>query len=351
MQEIPIVIINYKDYARRYLAACVASLRRVTDVPWKLIIIDNETSDETRSYITSAAPEAEVVPYKENLGYSAYSRLVPELIARGYPYVLIANMDIEVDAGFLKPLIDVMERDDSVGAAQSRLMLYQEAGAVNSVGNIIHYLGFGYSLGGYRRWEEVQAGYAEPRQICYASGACMLVRASAVQETGLFDSDFFMYHEDLDFGWKLLLNGKKSMLAPDSVVYHKYEFARSSRQYYWMERNRFICLFKNYRLATLALIVPMLAVMEIGLLAFAAFRGFLREKLRVYAYFFRPAAWKRILRGRREVARLRRVGDRAVLRWFTATIDAQQIDNPLVRYIANPVCAAWFFIVKLLVWW
>ncbi len=351
MHPIPIVIVNYKDYARRYLRECVASIRAVTDTPWKLYVVDNATSAETRAYISAEAPEAVIIPFEENLGYSVYTRVAKQLRAEGYRYMLVMNMDVEVDPGFLAPLVSVADSDEQIAAVQSRIMLYGKEGVVNSAGNTFHYLGFGYSVGGYGTWEDMKRAYAGHPQITYPSGACMLVRLDAVGRIGLFDEDFFMYHEDLDFGWKALLAGYRCHLVPESVIYHKYEFARSTSQYYWMERNRFICLFKNYRVATLLLLWPILVTVELGLLLFAFVRGFGAEKIRVYAQWFSPAYWRRIRDGRAHIKSIRRAGDHVILERATGSIDAQQTDNVIVRYLMNPLCRLWLALLRAVVVW
>ena len=85
-----------------------------------------------------------------------------------------------------------------------------------------------------------------------------------------------MYHEDLDLGWRMKLLGYNNIVAKTSVVYHSYEFSRSIKKYYYMERNRFIVMFQNYKLGTILLILPVLVIMEMGLLLFSLSNGFFK---------------------------------------------------------------------------
>src|SRR5690606_269506 len=142
--------------------------------------------------------------------------------------------------------------------------------------------------------------------------------------------------------------------APSAVVYHKYQFAKSIKQYYWMERNRFICLLENYKLATLILILPALIIMEIGLFLFSLKSGFGKEKLKVYAYFLNLDNWKRIIGERSHPSlklRMARVKDKDVVKWFTGKIENQEIDNWILKYIANPIFNAYWFLVKFVIFW
>ena len=191
----------------------------------------------------------------------------------------------------------------------------------------------------------------EPKEIAYASGAAVLFKKEALAKVGIFDPDFFMYHEDLDLGWRLRLAGYKILVVPNAVIYHKYEFSKSIKKYYFMERNRLICLLENYKLATLILIFPAWLVMEIGLFLFSLQTGFWREKLKVYKYFFKLSVWRKIFRIRRARRLTRTVGDRQVVKLFTGKIEFQEIDNWLLNKVANPIFNLYWQIVKFLIIW
>jgi GT2 family glycosyltransferase len=188
-------------------------------------------------------------------------------------------------------------------------------------------------------------------RIAYCSGAGVLLRASALKEIGLFDEELFLYHEDLDLGWRFRLAGYENVLAPNSVVYHKYEFSRSIAKWYWMERNRFLVLAKNYHVATLVLILPALIIMEFGLLAFSFRSGWWREKLKGYAYLARPHSWRTLRRKRREVQHRRCVSEKEIVRFFTGTVASQEVMNPILRYFANPIFQAYWNIVRRVIFW
>jgi hypothetical protein len=131
-------------------------------------------------------------------------------------------------------------------------------------------------------------------------------------------------------------------LAPKSVVYHKYEFSRSIAKYYYMERNRYIVLLKNLRLWTFLVIAPALVLTE-GVLMLSAFRGgWWRKKLGALTYFLDPRPWRRILKERERVAKLRRVSDREIARMFTPVIRDQESTSLFAHFVANPLMeGAW----------
>ena len=71
---------------------------------------------------------------------------------------------------------------------------------INSLGNITHFLGFGYCRSYNQNLS--QEKFNNLSDICYASGASVLLRVSVLRQVGLFDEEFWMYNEDQDLGWR-----------------------------------------------------------------------------------------------------------------------------------------------------
>jgi GT2 family glycosyltransferase len=245
-------------------------------------------------------------------------------------------------------VVAVAASEPRVGSVQSLVVLADAPAQVNTRGNQIHYLGFGYVAGYGEARDEVPPVVAE---VAYTSGAAMLLPREALLEVGLFDETLWLYHEDLDLGWRLRLHGYRNLLAPGSVCRHHYEFSRSTAKWYWMERNRWLVLLKNYRLGTVLLIAPLLAVGELGLLALAVKGGWWREKLRAMAEMFRPGIWRYLVQGHRALARSRRVPDREILAHATAVIAHPDFASPVIRTLVDPVWRAAFALLKAIVVW
>ena len=189
------------------------------------------------------------------------------------------------------------------------------------------------------------------KEITYPSGAAVLIKIKALKEVGFFNEEFFAYHEDTDLGWRMWLCNFKVMLAPKSVVYHKYEFSRSIKKYYYMERNRYLIMLQNYKMGTLFLILPAATLMDIAMFFYAFFGGFWKEEFRVYTYFFRKKSWDNILKSRQDIQAKRKVKDKEVVKRFTGKIEFQDLNNPLLKYIANPFFNAYWQIAKRIIWW
>jgi GT2 family glycosyltransferase len=160
-----------------------------------------------------------------------------------------------------------------------------------------------------------------------------------------------MYHEDTDLGWRFWLADWRVVLAPKSIVFHKYEFSRSIRKFYFMERNRIIVLLQNYKVATIMVIAPALLVMNGAMLINSIISGWWKEELSAYGYFINWSVWKNIFTARHAIQLSRKQRDRDVISHFTGRIEFQDVDSPLLRYVVNPVFNAYWQLVKKVIWW
>ena len=302
--KIAVVLLNYKDYAERFLAPCLASIKDLHPViKLDLVIVDNASTASSADYLSKCAPEARLILNDNNDGFAKGNNdAMRLLLVEGYDYILLLNMDASLAPDALTELVRVAEANPLAAAVQARLMLDPDRHLVNSLGNAIHFLGFGYCQG-YRQ-PFVDNG-SMIKEVAYFSGACVLLRAKALREVGLFDEEFWMYNEDQDLGWRFWLAGWKCLLATHALAYHQYEFSRSVQKYYWMERNRLIAAWKNYSLFSLIILFPAFLAMEIGMSFFAWRCGWLPEKRTAWFYFFQPRHWLYLLEARRSARRSR----------------------------------------------
>jgi GT2 family glycosyltransferase len=338
-------------------------LERAASSGTRLILVDNASTDGTPEFVrseiltpdgaaTKGGLPAIFIASDRNLGFSGGNNLGLDLALRdGDEFVYLLNPDTEVQPGFLEAARRVMTAHTAAGVVQSQLRLHPDTGRLNSWGNEIHFLGFGYAGG-----ESVPADSAEARRhlvvrdIAYASGAGMMIRTSCLRAIGNLDAELFAYHEDLEFSWRARLAGWRVLLAPESVVWHKYEFSRSVQKWYWMERNRFLVTAWLYALPTLVVLFPALLVTELSLWLFAVKGGWWREKLRAYSYVLDPRHWASFARTRRVKQSLRRVSDREATRLFTGVIVFERMTSPIVA-LGNVILGTYWRLVRLVMFW
>jgi GT2 family glycosyltransferase len=286
-----------------------------------------------------------------NLGYEAAKKL-------GCEYVYLLNEDTDIELDFLVRAMERIQQDPKIAYVQSLLLLGEERNKVNTIGNAFHILGLGYSMGYNWTKEQAMKFFEKERiknpdlSIAYASGAGVLGRMSLIDACGgLFDTGFFMYHEDTDASMRARLAGYKVVVEPSSIVYHYYEFAKSKWVYFYMDRNRYALIFSYYHFWTLILLFPLLVVLDLAMLAFSILRGWRKEKVKVYREWFTGAYWKWIHTRRALVKKIRVISDREFLKNAVADVVFQEaeIKNPVLDYIGNPLMRGYWWVVKRLI--
>src|SRR3989344_304337 len=116
-KKIGIILVNYKEYARRFLAECRDSLR-AQNYQKELIrvyIVDNASSDESFNYLKKNYPEAKVIARPDGNYAAANNAGIKAAIEDGCEYFVIANMDTKFDPDWLVELAKAIESDPEIG--------------------------------------------------------------------------------------------------------------------------------------------------------------------------------------------------------------------------------------------
>lgn len=353
---VDVIIVSY-DHAR-FFDNLFASLSKVSyqQDRWRLHVVINKDDDGTleavnrlREQFKANLPEVHIHEPLANLGFSAGNNLaIVWAMQRNAEYVYLLNPDTMVEPDFLSEVVKVAQTEKGVGAVQSLLLRGDNPNEINSRGNALHFLGFGYCLGDH---EPADKAPTEVTDIAYASGAGVLYPTKVLEIVGLLDETLFSYHEDLDLGWRLLLSGHRNVLAPKSVVQHFYEFSRSITKWHWMERNRIAVVLKNYSFWTILLMIPVIIATDVAIWTFAVKGGWLKEKWKASLWFLRPSTWKYILSGRDQVRRIRRVPDGLILRRMVWKIEYQDMKAGWAEKLANPFWKAFYVSYRLIIRW
>lgn len=369
----PLVVVQVVAYwspeGKQDLQDLFASLERV-DYPrdrWRIVVVDNPSPHGTAApylqerWMSKAGetlPEITLIASSVNDGFSGGHERGFELASQWQPdYLYLINQDASVDPQFLWRIVQAAESQPRAAIIQSRIMLKQEPGLLNTRGNALHFLGYGFALG-YKQVPEMSSppeSHLEKggsASMFYASGAGMLLRMSVLKAVGgLFDPVYFMYHEDTDLSWRARLAGYDIGYDEHSVIYHRYEFSRSIKKFYWMERNRLLMILSNYQLGTVLMLLPALTIMEMGGLYFAIKSGWGKTKMQAWLYFLRPTTWMFLRARRAMVKNLRQHSDRQMLERMVGVITSQEINNHLLTRLVNPCLRIYFALLKSLTRW
>ena len=210
MRSVFIVVLNWNGW--KDTIACVESLQQLNYPAFRILLVDNGSTDSSCDHLTKALPGVEILQTGANLGFGGGCNVgIRRALAAGAEYVWLINSDATADPGALSALVRVADLNPELGAVGSVLF---EAGTADQIqlwgGGRINLL-----LG--RSNHCLSAG-----DVDFVSGASMLLRRSALEDVGLFDeASFFMYWEDTDLCFRLRGAGWQLAVAADSHIWHK----------------------------------------------------------------------------------------------------------------------------------
>lgn len=350
-RELAVLIVCYNGQS--FLPDCISTLLASLDAPPldQIVVVDNASSDGSAAWLGEHHPQITLIRSASNLGFAGGNNLGFDQIRTRFPqvkYVALLNQDTCVAPGWLAGMARVLDQTPDAAAVQAKLMLYPEITRFNSAGNWSHFLGFGF----VSAFDEIDNGqFDRIRDIDFPSGAAMMVRVADIGQEDLFDPAFGSYLEDAELGWRLHLRGRRILLAPASVVYHKYRFAQNPGFYENLERNRWFLLLACYRRRTLLVLLPAILLMEAGLLLFFASKGMLAAKLRAMASIFDPA-WRGSVRARRRAIQASRtISDRQLTASFGTRIDFPHVRNVLLDWVGNPLLGLYWRVARGIIRW
>lgn len=325
MSTVSVVIVTH-EHAGAIEQTIEALLRELT-ADDELIVVDNGSRDGTADVVAGAAPIARLLRQRENVGFPAAANAGAAL-AEGELIVLL-NPDTVVAPGWgaaiRRPL------DDGRGwAAWMGLVTAGGGEFVNSAEGVVHFTAISWAGGD---GEPISAAPSAPREVGFASGACLAVPAGGWRDCGGLDGDFFLYHEDVDLSLRLRLAGGVIGVEPAARADHDYAFAKGALKWRLLERNRWATIVRTYPGALLAVTLPALLATELALVVVAATGGWLGQKLLAWGDVWR--ALPRLLRERREIQARRAVSARAFSDHLTADLDSRHLgraaDSPALN--------------------
>ncbi|HKZ12712.1 MAG TPA: glycosyltransferase family 2 protein [Solirubrobacterales bacterium] len=313
-----IVAWNSSAELRRTLPPLVAELREGDE----LIVVDNDSPDDSAAAARELAPAAQIVKMGRNRGFAGGAN-VGASAATG-DLLVILNPDAMPLPGWGEAIRRPWLEGRGWSAWQG-LVAGADGTTINSAGNPVHFTGVVWA----GMHDEPLAAAPGPSAVTAGSGACLAVPLEVWHRLGGFAERFFMYHEDVDLSLRLLLAGETVGIEPRAVVAHDYEFTASAQnKWRWLERNRLATLVRVYPGALVALLAPALLATEAALLLASMAGGWGGQKLRADA---EAVAWlPRLLRERREIQRARRVSAGE----FAAALTAD-LDSPFIPEVAR----------------
>ncbi|MDO9512334.1 MAG: glycosyltransferase family 2 protein [Bacteroidales bacterium] len=248
LNEYPLVSIITVNYDHPEVTCqMLDSMRKITYPNIEIIVVDNASPNDDPSIIPKNYPEVQFFQLDKNLGFAGGNNFGIHK-AKG-DYFLLLNNDTEVMPDFLEPLVTKFQEDPTVGAVSPKIRFHHTPDMIQFAGiTPIHLLtmrskGLGYG--------QTDIGQFENDTItAYAHGAAMMVSRKAAENVGLMSEVYFLYYEELDWGYRITNAGYKIYYVHNSLIYHKESIStgkQSPTKIYYMNRARLIYLRRNVK--------------------------------------------------------------------------------------------------------
>ncbi len=242
MKNLTVIIPNFNG--EQLLPICLDSLKNQKYKDFKTIIVDDASEDN--SVEIAKKYNAKILVNEYNMGFAAsVNRGIEEADT---DYVLLLNNDVELkDPDFLTMMVNTIDTDERIFSVSPKMIRYYEPETIDDTGD--EYTLFGWV---YKRGDGDPVSDYMIRDYVFSSCAgAGIYRRDLLLQLGNFDINHFAYLEDVDLGWKALIEGYRNVYQPKAKCYHigsatlaggnKY----SSKKVYYSARNNIYIIYKN----------------------------------------------------------------------------------------------------------
>lgn len=218
MVKLSVIIVNYN--VAFFLEQCLISVQASCGhINAEIIVVDNNSNDESCSMIHQKFPSVKVIENKENVGFSKANNQ-GVAVAEG-KYVLILNPDTVLAEDTLEKVILFAEKQKKVGAVAVKF--------IDGTGNFLPEckrniptieIASRKLMGDSKRYYANQINKNDVSEVEILTGAFMLIKREVYLKVGGFDEDYFMFGEDIDLSYKLLNDGFQNYYFGKSTIIH-----------------------------------------------------------------------------------------------------------------------------------
>lgn len=318
--KVAVVVLNYNGVS--LLWNCLFSLKTQDYPNYSVLLVDNASRDGSVRFVKENYPGVKVLECAENFGFALGNNLGVQA-ARDADLVAILNNDTVVPPEWLSRLVAFHQAHEDAGAVMALVRdrgvpaeRYARNGTLNLLGH------------------RIPDAFDSLSTVFYPTGCAFLYDPKRMPGPP-FDPDYFLYHEDVLFGWRCRLKGLQVYQEPEAKVFHAgsatVKRTSSRRVHYLQERNRYINLLTCYGAWTLLRLLPWFALDMAARLAYALVTARRSVLGTLGAYLWLPLHLPTLWRKRKRVQAERRVGDRAILPYLSGKL--LDGDNRLVDFL------------------
>ena len=243
---VTVVVVNYN--CKEYIQNCLDSLAAQTLNEFKVIVIDNASTDGSQNTVKMPDHRFKMVRLKKNKGFSLANNLGAWL--QPSKFIVTLNADAFAEPDWLQRLIEAANKHPDYAAFGSTQLFAYDTDIWDGAGDGVFFAGIPWR-GGHKH---LAKSLPDEYQTFSPCAAAALYRSDVFWEVGGFDEDFFCFCEDIDLGFRIRMMGMGCMQVSNAIVRHVSGGASkgfSLLSDYYGHRNAYWMQLKNYPVAIL----------------------------------------------------------------------------------------------------
>lgn len=311
---VSIIIINYNG--KDYILDCIESVFKTTGCKFEVILIDNGSTDNGSIMCKEKYSQVILFQNKKNIAMAARNIGIDH--AKG-DFIVFLDADTVVEPNWLETLLNSYKIHGK-GLYQCKLLEKDRHNIISGCGNMANVFGFGFARG---KGTRDNGQYDNFEIISFPVGACTFSSSDIIKKIGYVDEEglFFLMQDDLDYGWRAWSLGIPSYYEPKSIIFHigSPVLKWSPNKFFFLERNRWICLLSHYSTKTLAKIFPLLIMVEIGVFFFLLTKGLGITKIKSFFSLIRMCS--AIKKRRNQMMKKKILQDKEIILHFVDSFD------------------------------
>ncbi len=212
-KPIALILLNWNTKA--HTKNCIDSLLKYANPAlFDIIVADNGSTDGSLNYLKELFPQLIYIDNKENLGFAeGNNRAIDYAFQLKYEYSLLLNNDTIIESDIVEALYLFLQNNSDVAAVQPAIYyLHDQQKLWNGELKFNSFWGFTYSK---KHLPKI------PTLVEWITGCCFLIRNEVLKEVGKFNTNFFLYYEDVELSFRIRQKGFKLCLLPSEVIFHE----------------------------------------------------------------------------------------------------------------------------------
>ena len=237
--KLSIVIVNYN--VKYILEQClIAVYAAIKGLDTEIIVVDNHSTDDSVQYLRPVFPEVVFIENNENTGFAKANNQAIRL-CKG-EYILLLNPDTVIGEDCLHNICRFMDEHPEAGAAGVKMLNAYGAFLPESKRSFptpwvsfCKLFGLSNLFSQSKRFAAYSLPYLDPdkqHRVDILAGAFLFLRHEALKKAGLLDESFFMYGEDIDLSYRIVLSGYQNYYLPECILHYKGESTKKGDKKY-----------------------------------------------------------------------------------------------------------------------